>query len=167
MADLQRLSSLATADRADLFRRHPETGSLYRNRLFAVALCQGAALHFVNGTTGINDFDVWSFYRSHPKRPFPYRRVATLDFGDAKFGQTTGYEYFVGRRVDLIGRSVTDIDYSDPIAVLQRYLSSGTTESARRLSEKAVILIWPAPLLGTIVWPVGATHCAKKPPVRT
>jgi len=44
-ADLRRLARLAADDRRDLFRRRPDTGRLYEGRLFAVALCQGAALH--------------------------------------------------------------------------------------------------------------------------
>jgi hypothetical protein len=27
-----------------------------------VPLCQGGALHYVNGSNGVKDFDVWSFY---------------------------------------------------------------------------------------------------------
>jgi hypothetical protein len=30
--------------------------------LVCVALCQGAALHFVDGENGVKDFDVWTFY---------------------------------------------------------------------------------------------------------
>jgi hypothetical protein len=87
-SDLRRLAALAKADRDDLFSRRPETGCLYSDRLFAVALCQGAGLHYLNGTNGINDLDVWSFYQEHPLRAFPYRRRAEIDFGIAKFGKT-------------------------------------------------------------------------------
>lgn len=67
-SDLDRLALLAEADRDDLFERRPDTGRLYADRLFAVALCQGAALHYVDGTNGVKDFDVWSFYDQHPER---------------------------------------------------------------------------------------------------
>lgn len=62
-ADLRRLGQIAACDRADLFRRKPDTARLYSDRLFAVALCQGAARHFVdpNSGSGVNDLDVWSF----------------------------------------------------------------------------------------------------------
>ena len=103
--DLHRLSELAKFDRDDLFSRRPDTGLLYSGRLFAVALCQGAAMHYLDGKNGIKDLDIWSFYEEDPRRPFPYRRRAEVDFGLAKFGQTEGYEHFVGRKVDLIGRS--------------------------------------------------------------
>src|SRR3546814_21086768 len=82
----------------------------------------------------------------------PYRRRAELDFGNPKFGQSADTPAFVGRKVDHIGRALPDTDYSDPVAVLRRYLRGGATESARRLAEKAVILIEPASLFGTVVW---------------
>jgi hypothetical protein len=154
VADLSRLAALAARDRKALFTRKPELAARHEGRLLAVALCQGAALHYLDGKTGVKDFDVWSFYRADAERPFPYRRRGVLDFGDAKFGQTTDSPQFIGRRVDLIGRSIKDDDYSDPIAVLRRYLRGGRSESARALSRKAVILIEPTPLLGAIVWPI-------------
>lgn len=152
-ADLKRLGEIAADDRADLFRRKPETAHLYGDRLFAVALCQGGALHYLDGKNGIKDLDVWSFFKPNPKRQFPYRRRAELDFGNPKFGQSADTPAFVGRKVDHIGRAIPDTDYSDPVAVLRRYLRGGATESARRLAEKAVILIEPASLFGTVVWP--------------
>jgi hypothetical protein len=33
-------------------------GRLYADRLFAVALCQGAALHYIDGKNGVKDLDV-------------------------------------------------------------------------------------------------------------
>jgi hypothetical protein len=84
--DLKRLVEIAARDRADLFQRKPETGRLYGERLFAVALCQGSALHYLDGKNGVKDLDIWSFFRPSPERPFPYRRRAQLDFGDPKFG---------------------------------------------------------------------------------
>jgi hypothetical protein len=150
--DLTRLSALAAADRRDLFKRKPETGRLYANQLFAVALCQGAALHYVDGKNGIKDLDVWSFYVEHPRRPFPYRRRETVDFGDPKFGKTSDRPEFLGRRVDLIGRSIRGVARADPVESLRRYLRSGATTSARFLAQKAVVLLDPPPLRGTIVW---------------
>lgn len=152
-ADLRLLGQLAAEDRADLFARKPEIRRYYANRLFAVALCQGAALHYVDGRNGINDFDVWSFFTENPKRVFPYRRHARADFGSAKFGTTRGTSGYVGRRVDLLGRSIRGVRPNDPIGSLRRYLSAGDTASARHLAKKAVVLIEPKHLLGTIVWP--------------
>lgn len=152
--DLRRLAKIAREDREDLFARRPLTGKLYANRLFAVALCQGGALHYLDGKNGVKDLDVWSFYSQHMKRPYPYRRRGERDFGDRKFGKTEGYEHFKGRCVDLIGRSISSTHAGDPVATLQGYLSEGRTASSRWLAKKAMILIEPATLLGTVIWPV-------------
>jgi hypothetical protein len=151
--DLRRLGQLAAEGRAAFFARKPDTGALYSSRLFAVALCQGAALHYIDGRNGIKDLDVWSFYTKSPARMFPPRRRAEVDFGDPKFGAPPDSPSFLGRRVDLIGRSIPDANPGDPIGTLHRYLSGAKTESARFLAMKAVILIEPENLLGTVVWP--------------
>ena len=62
---------------------------------------------------------------------------------------------FTGRRVDLIGRSIKTDNVSDPVAVLRSYLRSARTESAKPLAKKAVIIIEPAELIGTVAWPPG------------
>ena len=36
------------------------------------ALCQGAALHYVDAKNGVKDFDVWSFYTQRADGSFPY-----------------------------------------------------------------------------------------------
>jgi hypothetical protein len=154
--DLRELGKLAAGDRDDLFLRKRKTGSMYAKRLFAVALCQGAALHFLDGMNGIKDFDVWSFYTEDVGGPFPYRRVGVVDFGNPKFGTTSNSRSFVGRNVDCIGRSLPNADPDDPVASLRTYLRNARTKSARCLAQKAVILIEPSRLLGTVVWPVGA-----------
>jgi len=152
--DLRRLAEIAEADRIDFFRRNSDTARLYSQRLFAVALCQGAALHYLDGKNGVKDFDVWSFYRAADGRPFPYRRRGVADFGDPKFGTSDDSPEYVGRRVDLIGRSIKAKDFSDPIVVLRNYFAQGKTETARLLARKSAILIEPPALLGTVVWPV-------------
>jgi hypothetical protein len=105
IADLQRLATIARADREDLFHRNPAFGRLYADRLICVALCQGAALHYIDRQNGVKDFDEWTFFRAHPDRPFPYRRNVPRDFGDPRFGTSPNKPNFIGRRVDLIGRS--------------------------------------------------------------
>lgn len=118
-----------------------------------MTLCQGAALHYIDNENGIKDFDVWSFYRAAPERPYPYRRRGVMDFGDPKFGQTDDSLSFKGRRVDLLGRSLEVSDGCDPVAALRDYLAGGRTQSARLLAQKAVVLIEPGNELGTVIWP--------------
>jgi DNA-binding transcriptional regulator YiaG len=151
--DLIRLGRRAAEDRAAFFGRKPDTAALYSSRLFAVALCQGAAMHYIDGKNGVKDFDVWSFFSESPIRMFPPRRRGEADFGDPKFGVSSDAPSFVGRRVDLIGRSIPDANPSDPVGTLRRYLGHVRTKSARLLALKAVVLIEPTELLSTVVWP--------------
>ena len=91
-ADLRRLKDLALRDFGSFFDRHQ--GHPYSGRLMLICLCQGAAQHYVKPTRGgdsdrqggVNDFDVWGFFRARPDgRPFPYRRRGVQDFGPSKF----------------------------------------------------------------------------------
>lgn len=153
--DLARLARIARCDLADLFARKPRYSPLAR-RLVCIALCQGAAQHLLDGENGVKDFDVWAFFAAHPDDPpFPWRRRKVSDFGDPKFGRSPDAASFVGRRVDLLGRTIDDPAKTDPAAVLREYLSEGRTKTARRLSEKAAMLLEPTDLLGTVAWPAG------------
>lgn len=151
--DLERLARIAWLDREDFFARKPRYRAL-ADRVVAVALCQGAALHFLDGRNGIKDFDVWTFYAAHPDATFPPRRTAARDFGDPKFGKSPDRPEFVGRKVDLLGRSLDEDPKTNPTTALQAYLSERRTSAAYHLAQKAVVLLEPASHLGTVAWPV-------------
>ena len=127
---------------------------IYRNRIICVALCQGAALHYLDGKTGIKDFDVWTFFRAHPQKAFPYRRNVQRDFGDPKFGKTPGASQFTGKCVDLIGRSIPWAKGQTPINILQHWLIYSNNKSPHLLTKKAVIIIEPEDYLGLVAWPI-------------
>ena len=152
-ADLARLGEFALLDLAGLVDRETATGRRYRHRLLCIALCQGAAQHYVDGENGVKDFDVWSFFAADPAGPFPYRRRVERDFGRSKFARhPADPPRFVGRRVDLGGRSLSVLPAADPVESVRSYLAGGRTETARRLSEKPVVLLWPAGLRGRVIW---------------
>jgi hypothetical protein len=154
-SDLARLAEIAAQDRAARFARRPRW-RVYADRILSVALCQGAALHYVDAKNGVKDIDVWTFYAEHSEGTFPYRWTTWADFGESRFGRWSEDPHadaLKGRRVDLIGRSLNEPPGADPVAALTRYLTEGKTESARRLAEKAVVIIDPRALRGTIVWP--------------
>jgi hypothetical protein len=153
-ADLLRLAALAADAEADLFRRNPQGSGRYAGRLLGRALCQGAALHYVNQRNGVKDFDVWSFYAQYDDWPFPARWRGTRDFGPSRFGRYPGDPpRYSGRRVDLLGRSLPAGPGADPADVLRRYLAARRTASAKALAAKAVVLIHPENRTGEIVWP--------------
>jgi hypothetical protein len=161
LEDLNRLAEIARLDREDLFARRPRYRVL-ADGLVCVALCQGAALHFVDGENGVKDFDVWTFYAAHPDHPaFPWRRRASRAFGDPRFGRPPDKPGFVDRRVDLLGRSIVVGTETDPTANLVRYLSEGSTGTARALARKAAVLLEPSDRLGTVAWPPGEGELTK------
>ena len=105
-SDLLRLAALAAEAEAGLFARHPRGAGRYAGRLLCRALCQGAALHYLDGTNGVKDFDVWSFYAALGDGPFPYRWRGTADFGPSKFGRYPGDPPIVHRPARRLPRTV-------------------------------------------------------------
>jgi hypothetical protein len=151
-ADLVRLARLAAADRSDFFARHPDWRALYAKRVLAVALCQGAALHYIGAPVGIQDFDVYTFYAKNPARPWYAKRNVHRDFGDPKFGKSPGWDHFTGRRVDLLSRGIAHRRGADPADSIRQWLCSDHSKSARLLADKAVVLLWPSSRRGEVVW---------------
>ncbi|MEV6638342.1 hypothetical protein AB0M54_47270 [Actinoplanes sp. NPDC051470] len=155
LADLHRLATLATDAEAALFSQHPQGSGRYAGRLLGRALCQGAALHYLDEKNGVKDFDVWSFYAGYGDWPFPARWRGTRDFGPSKFGRyPSDSPNYSGRRVDLLGRSLPVPLGTDPAEALRQYLAARRTASAKALAAKAVILIDPLDRAGEVVWPV-------------
>ena len=145
-------AQLAGTHPAHLPHNYPKSERLYAMRIICVVLCQGAALHYIDGKNGIKDFDVWTFYAEHPEVSFPYRRIGHRDFGSSKFGfLPNDIRPFKGRRVDLIGRSLPVKINADPVKTIRQYLEMPRTKSARMLAQKAVVMIHPKQLLGTVV----------------
>jgi len=150
--DLERLAQIARQDREAFFQDNSEWAEVYAQRVLCVALCQGAAMHYVDSRTGINDFDVYTFYKAHPRKHWCARRIKSYDFGNPKFGQSVDRLDFIGRRVDCLGREIEVKAEEDVIMALRRYIQSGKTQTAKLLATKAVVLL--APHCSTVVWPL-------------
>lgn len=166
--DLRRLGELAAADRDRFYRGRPE----YRDRLFCVALCQGAALHYAASVrrwpepNGVKDFDVYSFFADIAGQLFPAaRRNQHADFGPSRFGCESDpparWRHYAGRRVDLLMRGLPVALDDDPIEAVREYLGAGRTKTARLLALKGAVLIEPERLLGTIAWPPHGTRARR------
>ena len=105
---------------------------------FAVALCQGAAMHYLgrrsdkNKPKGVKDFDIWLLYEKNDVR-FRFNRCRLVDqYHSNEFGE---------RAVDILMRA---IDYQDsPKSPIQEWLATSKNSSPQFLSKKAVILIYP------------------------
>ena len=151
--DLHRLATLAFDYFDDLFKRRPNVSGRFRGRLLMLALCQGAALHYVDGLHGVKDFDVWGFFRALPDVSFPCRLHGRRDFGRSRFGRHPDTDRFEGRRVDILGRSIDDGPEEDAIGAVRRWLASGPHgSSAWHLAKRPVIAIYPEPIFGRRIW---------------
>jgi hypothetical protein len=141
---LDRLSTISAEDREARFARRPRW-EVYSDRVLCVALCQGAALHYVDGRNGVKDLDVYTFYaHEQDVGPFPPRWKTKRRFDRAPFHS---------RYVDLMGRSLREDLGADPVEAVRRYLTGPRSETARHLSRKAVVLIDPESLRGKVAWP--------------
>lgn len=150
--DLARLADLTLSDLRSIFNRKSHS-RVYAKRLMLLCLCQGAARHYVNGDRGINDFDVLAFFRPYPKYCFPYRRHGRVDFGPSRFGRDPRDKRFIGRRIDVMGRSVPVFKREKPIAAVRRYLCEAPRGSSPwHLAQRPVVVVWPRSRRGSVIW---------------
>src|SRR5258708_22622037 len=120
--DLARLSDLARRDLEAFVSGDEPARAWLRERYLCRALCQGAAMHYVDGRTGVKDLDVYSFFAAG-ERSYPPRRTKSVDFGPSKFGvHPEEADRYDGRRVDLLGRSIEHRPGDDPAVSVVRYL---------------------------------------------
>lgn len=148
--DLKRLADIAKNDRNNFFLKYPTWKREFSHRVLCVALCQGAGQHYVDGKTGINDFDIYTFYRKNPDKKWYAKRIKSYDFGNPKFGQSIDKPNFIGRRVDCLGREIEVRKNETTIIALRRYLQESNTTTSRCLSNKSVVLLEPK--CGYVVW---------------
>jgi hypothetical protein len=117
----------------------------------AVALCQGAAMHFHDKVNGVKDFDVWFFYPFN-KKHLPYRTYWNWDYKNPKFGRHPSISGYTGRKVDVLVRSIKTYTQNDPVKTIHQFLQYENTASSRELAKKAVVMLHPESLLGKVVW---------------
>jgi len=119
-------------------------------RPLAIALCQGAAMHYHDQLNGVKDFDVWFFYPFNEKH-LPYRSIWNWDYNNPKFGHHPEDKGYLGRRVDVLVRSIKNYAENDPVKTMHKFLKFENTSSSRELSKKAVVLLSPESQLGKLV----------------
>lgn len=177
---LRRLAAVAEKDHA--FFTRPDGRPEYKSRRLAAALAQGAALHYLDGRTGVKDLDVWTFYAAIPGERFPGdKRVRRDDFGPSSLGRQTydmhavrnerqraswqRWSAYTGRRVDFCIRALpvqADAPINSVISALQEWLERGAQSTADpkpsswHLSKKAVVLLYPDSHHGYVVWALGS-----------
>lgn len=159
LADMTRLAEIGERAFADVCRLGNKS-SVYNGRLMVLCLCQGAALHHKQTIEnvpepecrGVADFDVWGFFNAHPERAFPWRWRVERDFGASHFGHLAGDDRRVGRKVDVIGRSIVIAGAQSPIESVLRWLQ-GPGNSPFAIRERPVFVISAGPDFGRMIWP--------------
>jgi hypothetical protein len=148
--DLVKLRDLAREALAERILTTP-VGRLYAGRLLLLALCQGAALHYLDGAHGVKDLDVWAFFRDGPPKPFPWRARWTADFGPSHLGRSPADAGFAGRRVDILGRSIAMPPGESPQGAVIAWLRGGTA-SAAHLRRRPMIGLFPDAFFLRSIW---------------
>ena len=153
-ADLERLARVADADLGPFFERNPHLHD-WRERIFAVALAQGAAEHRLRGERGIWDLDVIVCFDG-PRSRHLRRQVVHWDWGLSRLGRCP-YDprEYTGRAVDV--KFWVFPARPDPAEAPRAWLEARlkAAPDPRRspdLAHEPVILIWPPDRLGEVVW---------------
>jgi hypothetical protein len=152
---LRRLVRIAQDDLQSFFDRHRRLKD-YQERPQLTALCQGAALHYLDHTTGVKDLDVWTFFADLPRLRLQRRRPRRADFGVSTLGRHPDDEErgYAGRKVDLLLKTIPRRRGQRLDDAVRDYLRTGTTKTARCLAEKTVIGLDPPEYFGVTIWPV-------------
>jgi hypothetical protein len=143
--ELRTLCHLARTEEQEFFRRNEHLVPLYRERLLAITLCQGAALQYLGQGYGVNDFDVHYFYSQNRKKPRLSRSVKRV---------WTSVGAFEHVAVDFIRTVIpSGVRGSNPFDTIQVFLREQPTPNARHLASKAVIGVFPRRLFRVVIWP--------------
>ncbi len=154
--DLSHLRDLALGEIKSFFALRRDLEGRYRHHLISIALCQGAALHFVDGHNGVKDFDIYFFFGCGSNPRLYNRKTISRECGLRKFGvhPKDGDSGYKTRRVDYLRRCVGTGSGRSAQKAIQDYLAAGNTKTARCLSEKAVVGLWPKSLFACVIWPL-------------
>ena len=140
--DLDEILAVGNNVMSDFFVNNPRYKPL-RNKLVLVALCQGAADHYCDGTTGIKDYDVWFFYAHMQGVSMPRSSIKKC---------YPGFNCYKDKKVDVLRRSDSAFKKGDVKASSRRYLTNPSNSTPIRLSEKAVIGLYPPEVMGKKLW---------------
>jgi hypothetical protein len=154
---LQTLVRIAQVDLEGFFERNPHRKD-YGSQVRLTALCQGAALHYLDHATGVKDLDVWTFFGELPQgRVERHRRPKQEDFGLSTLGRHPhAKKGYAGRTVDLLLTTIPRRPGQRIDDAVQDYLRAGRPpRTAYYLAQKAVIGLDPPEYFGVTVWPVG------------
>lgn len=147
LGHLKILKNIAEKECNSFFERNPHLVKYYKDRLIAIALCQGAALQYLGKGYGVKDFDIHFFYLQNPLKLRLSRTVFRIESNIVDFGEIP---------IDFI-RTVVPYNIANtidnPVSIIKRFLEVCPTSNAYNLSKKAVVGLFPSNILGKIIWP--------------
>ncbi len=155
--DLNELLKLALEEHEAFFKRKPEYESFYKNNLLAIVLGQGAALHYLNGKYGVNDFDVYLFYRDNPEKKMSIRRPKHIKSHLDKFDNP---------KVDFIRKAINTkyivSNEDNPQKIIEKLLNESKKPFVKYLTiwakkeknrtRNVVIGLYPKPIFKMVLW---------------
>ena len=121
--------------------------SIYKEKLVAICLCQGAAKHYVYQKNGVEDIDIWFFFEEDENVKIPHignmRKLiwATL----TKLG-TKPFDFL---------KKMIPLDFvveNDKSKTIHNYLERCKTRTAEILSEKPIVGLYPDEVFGKVLW---------------
>jgi hypothetical protein len=149
-ADLARLCEFALIDLAGLVERNTFTGRRYRDRLLCIA-CARARRSTTSTVVTVSRTST-SGASSPPVRPDRFRTgggsSTTSALRSFTVTRTMRRAFSAAASISAVARSRSQ---SRPIQPMPSS-RTGRTETARRLSENPVVLLWPDGLRGRVIW---------------
>jgi hypothetical protein len=142
--DLRRFAAIAQEDLAVVFQSRPELKELR----FITVLAEDAGEHYANGT-GFRCISLWTFFaKAQGVRQYHPLRHKRIDFGSSKFGHSSWVKTpsdigFIGRGINLFGRSIDRIPGETIEQALTHYVQTAKTDGATRLRDKTMVILWP------------------------
>lgn len=142
--DLKALQKLALEEHEDFFKRNKHLKDAYYDSLVGIALCQGAASHYINPSVGIKDFDIWLFYVENENIRFPYRAHKSIENG------------YKSRGIDYLKRAIKkelfDSCSNTAEECIMEYLFERNTKTKELLLKKAIVGLFPEEIFGKVIW---------------
>jgi hypothetical protein len=124
---------------------------VYKNKLVAICLCQGAAKHILDGKSGIKDIDIWLFFRDDVNVKIP-------DIKNMRYTKWGSFTRIGKKRMDFMKKGIRDniinkAKSKKPDDILYSYLRNSKTLTSKELAQKAVIGLYPEKIFGKVIWP--------------
>jgi len=134
----------------------------FKHLLLSITLCQGAANHYAvcqgkakkyydPKRNGLKDIDIWFFFGKDKELNFNCRWIGHSDFGPSKFGKNPQDTYFLGRRIDFLGRSIEKKRQESKENIIE-WLRRGNAGSPKLLAQKVIVGLYPKNLFNEFLW---------------